>query len=261
MDAAEECCGFGGTFSVKFAEVSGGMARTKIDSIVRTGAIDRRLHRFQLPDADSGRAFARRPADPHPASGRSAGQPLIHVRRLRRENPRDARRSQAAARHLHRHRPPDRKAPQSRRRRRSARITRSCAPHANAVKKHTIEHLDYYLEQFERNVAAHGGKVVFCKDADGGRRFRAGPGQGAPRQPDREIEIDDHRGNRSQRAPGASPSGSGRDRSGRVHHPARARAAVSHRGAGAAHDARPGGRSAHREAGRAATKPSSRSRP
>ena len=38
MDAAEECCGFGGTFSVKFAEVSGAMARTKIDSIARTGA-------------------------------------------------------------------------------------------------------------------------------------------------------------------------------------------------------------------------------
>jgi len=38
MDAATECCGFGGTFSVKFPEVSGGMARTKIDSIVRSGA-------------------------------------------------------------------------------------------------------------------------------------------------------------------------------------------------------------------------------
>jgi L-lactate dehydrogenase complex protein LldE len=38
MDAAEECCGFGGTFSVKFAEVSGGMGRAKIDSILRTGA-------------------------------------------------------------------------------------------------------------------------------------------------------------------------------------------------------------------------------
>jgi L-lactate dehydrogenase complex protein LldE len=38
MDIAEECCGFGGTFSVKFPEVSGGMARTKIDSIMRTGA-------------------------------------------------------------------------------------------------------------------------------------------------------------------------------------------------------------------------------
>ena len=38
MDAAEECCGFGGTFSVKFPEISGAMARTKIDSIVSTGA-------------------------------------------------------------------------------------------------------------------------------------------------------------------------------------------------------------------------------
>jgi L-lactate dehydrogenase complex protein LldE len=38
MDNAEECCGFGGTFSVKFPEVSGGMARTKIESIKRTGA-------------------------------------------------------------------------------------------------------------------------------------------------------------------------------------------------------------------------------
>jgi L-lactate dehydrogenase complex protein LldE len=38
MDIAEECCGFGGTFSVKFAEVSGAMARTKIQSIQKTGA-------------------------------------------------------------------------------------------------------------------------------------------------------------------------------------------------------------------------------
>jgi len=38
MDTAEECCGFGGTFSVKFANVSGAMARTKVDSIVKTGA-------------------------------------------------------------------------------------------------------------------------------------------------------------------------------------------------------------------------------
>jgi L-lactate dehydrogenase complex protein LldE len=38
MDAYDECCGFGGTFSVKFPGVSGATARTKIDSIVRTGA-------------------------------------------------------------------------------------------------------------------------------------------------------------------------------------------------------------------------------
>src|SRR5579872_198309 len=36
---------------------------------------------------------------------------------------------------------------------------------ANAVKRHTIDNLDHYLEEFERNVNAHGGKVVFCKDA------------------------------------------------------------------------------------------------
>ena len=38
MQPAEECCGFGGTFSVKFDELSGAMARTKIDAIERTGA-------------------------------------------------------------------------------------------------------------------------------------------------------------------------------------------------------------------------------
>lgn len=38
MSAAEECCGFGGTFSVKFPEVSGAMARTKLESILATGA-------------------------------------------------------------------------------------------------------------------------------------------------------------------------------------------------------------------------------
>jgi L-lactate dehydrogenase complex protein LldE len=38
MDIAEECCGFGGTFSVKFADLSGSMARTKIASILRSGA-------------------------------------------------------------------------------------------------------------------------------------------------------------------------------------------------------------------------------
>ena len=35
---------------------------------------------------------------------------------------------------------------------------------ANAIKKHTIENLDYYLEQLEANVVAHGGKVIFCRD-------------------------------------------------------------------------------------------------
>src|SRR5450755_1515647 len=36
---------------------------------------------------------------------------------------------------------------------------------AHALKRHTIDHLDHYLEQFEANVTAHGGKVVYCEDA------------------------------------------------------------------------------------------------
>ena len=38
MEAAEECCGFGGTFSVKFAELSSKMAQSKAEAIVNTGA-------------------------------------------------------------------------------------------------------------------------------------------------------------------------------------------------------------------------------
>lgn len=35
---------------------------------------------------------------------------------------------------------------------------------ASALKKQTLDNLDYYLEQFETNVTAQGGKVVWCKD-------------------------------------------------------------------------------------------------
>src|SRR5437763_11270881 len=37
---------------------------------------------------------------------------------------------------------------------------------ANALKKHTLDNLDFYLEQFEANVAAHGGKLIFCRDGN-----------------------------------------------------------------------------------------------
>jgi L-lactate dehydrogenase complex protein LldF len=35
---------------------------------------------------------------------------------------------------------------------------------ANLIKQHTIENLDYYLEQFESNVIARGGKVIWARD-------------------------------------------------------------------------------------------------
>lgn len=38
MPASQECCGFGGTFSVKFPEISASMVRTKVEAIHQTGA-------------------------------------------------------------------------------------------------------------------------------------------------------------------------------------------------------------------------------
>jgi L-lactate dehydrogenase complex protein LldE len=38
MNRAEECCGFGGTFAVKFADISGAMGNSKADSVAGTSA-------------------------------------------------------------------------------------------------------------------------------------------------------------------------------------------------------------------------------
>ena len=44
----------------------------------------------------------------------------------------------------------------------------------NLIKKHAIENLDYYLEQFEANAAAHGVKVIWAPDAAAAVEFVAG---------------------------------------------------------------------------------------
>jgi L-lactate dehydrogenase complex protein LldF len=43
--------------------------------------------------------------------------------------------------------------------------------HAQCIKKHTIENLDHYLEQFEANVVAHGGKVIYARDGEEAAQF------------------------------------------------------------------------------------------
>ena len=37
---------------------------------------------------------------------------------------------------------------------------------ARRIKQHTIDNLDFYLEQLERNVIKNGGKVIWARDAD-----------------------------------------------------------------------------------------------
>ena len=68
MDTAEECCGFGGTFSVKFPGISGGMARTRSIPLCAPAPY-RGKPGFQLPDAASGRSVARGSAGAHHAPG------------------------------------------------------------------------------------------------------------------------------------------------------------------------------------------------
>jgi L-lactate dehydrogenase complex protein LldF len=71
---------------------------------------------------------------------------------------------------------------------------------AHALKRHTIENLDHYLETFERAVAARGGKVVWCKDAGEAVEFLAGlaRAKGArllakvKSMTSEEIELNDH---------------------------------------------------------------------
>ena len=41
---------------------------------------------------------------------------------------------------------------------------------ANRVKRHTADHLDYYLEQLESKVVERGGKVIWCYDGDDAAR-------------------------------------------------------------------------------------------
>jgi L-lactate dehydrogenase complex protein LldF len=45
--------------------------------------------------------------------------------------------------------------------------------HAQTLKRHVLDNLDHYLEQFEKNVITHGGKVVWCDDASEAVSFLA----------------------------------------------------------------------------------------
>ena len=261
MQPAEECCGFGGTFSVKFAELSGAMARTKIDAIVRTGAntvvsLDSSCL-MQIQGALS-RAGSN---DPHHAPGRGPGEPLIYVRRhsIRRSASTLADANLQLAIYTATGRLKDK---------RIESVAADALPdyqelrtQANAIKKHAIDNLDYYLEEFERNVEAHGGKVVYCKDGTEVSDFVLGLAKERGVAADRQIEIDDHRGSRSQRAAGAPRARIGGDRSGRVHSATGAREAVSHRRAGAAQDALRRRRRSSNANCTSATKPCPRSRP
>ncbi len=91
---------------------------------------------------------------------------------------------------------------------------------AVAIKRHTLANLDFYLESFERNVEAAGGKVHWCRDAAEAsetvlaicRDLGAKTVTKGKSMIGEEIAVNDY-----LEANGIDP---GRDRSRRIHHPA-----------------------------------------
>ena len=234
----DECCGFGGTFSVFEEPVSARMGYDKVNDHHQRRRRVHRLGRHVLRDAPEGlRRAARAAAQVHPHRAGAERSPRHEARRPRRgvvevhrgEGPRRLPR-QAAVGPAQEARP---------RERAHARNGRSCATLASAIKEHTLTHLADYLEEFERNAIAQRRARAL-----GARRRRAQPDR--PRHPrahaarrtlvksksmltdecemrpfleNRGIEVD-------------------RDRPRRAHPAARRRAAEPHRRAGGAQAAR-----------------------
>ena len=73
MADADVCCGFGGTFSVKYPEISNAIVERKTEHIAATGADIAAGRRSRLPDEHGGQAVAAGPQDRRAPRGRGAG--------------------------------------------------------------------------------------------------------------------------------------------------------------------------------------------
>ena len=163
---AEECCGFGGTFAVKNADVSAAMLDEKLAAVVASGAdavcacdssclmhIGGGLHR-------RGSACARctwRRSSPHEQRGARRPARELPPRRAGR-----ARERAGASEHppCNRHDPREAR----RRRRRGAGLGGSAEAGA-AIKDEALARLDEVLIELEASVEAAGGVVHWARDA------------------------------------------------------------------------------------------------
>ena len=165
LDEADVCCGFGGTFAVKYGELSDAIVARKSDKIAATGAdtllagdlgcLMNMAGKLQRQGQAGEGAPCRRGAgrDDRRAGDRRAGRERRrndrrrHDAALQGQRPRRAARpapaGRAAARQqLHR--------PARRRRRRGCPSSTRCATARATIKDHTLAHLDLYLEAYEQ---------------------------------------------------------------------------------------------------------------
>ena len=244
---SEVCCGFGGTFCVKYPEISGKMVTDKVANIEASGAevllggdlgcllnIAGRLHRLGKPQrvfhvAEVLAGIGGQRSDRHhghvmhAAAGTFKQRASIALKdvtlqaslgKLTREGL-VVRRAKAIAEF------PEFQALREEGRR---------------IKDHVLAHLDFYLERYEAEVTKAGGKVHWARDAEEARTIVRRAVSGGQCEDGGARQVDGRRRNRRRRcARGRRPS-CRRDRPRRIHHPARARAAQPHHRAGRAQD-------------------------
>ena len=204
----EQCCGFGGTFSVAFPHVSRGMGTLKLEHVLATAPDVAGLGRLELPHAP------RRAGRPGRGDrcARCTSRRCCATRFARAARP--GRESRGAGRSLRR-RPeriaPERGAPGEQGRAREAhrgavprlRRSRSLRRLAGEIKQHTLDHLDLYLERAEARLEANGAQSPLRGRRRGGLPDRAR--HPARRGAKRVVKTKTHgqRGDRARRVPRA----------------------------------------------------------
>ena len=166
MEPAEECCGFGGTFSVKFDDISADMLDGKIEAILRTGAdtvvsidpsclmqIRGGLSRRRLPV--KAKHLAEILASRVATMSASFHERIdVALRDLTLQKSIQSATARFAEGRRDRVQEP------------TFGEYQELRTAANQIKQHTLDNLDYYLEQVETKVLEHGGQVIWCYDGD-----------------------------------------------------------------------------------------------
>ena len=179
LQGLEQCCGFGGTFAVKNADVSGAMLEEKIAAVLNTkaeactacdnsclmhieGALHRQktgvrtVHLAEILASEEGDLVSAAGLDPKTApTFPMAAKTALGDTQLRR-NVRHATDVIQAKRARVVGEMPD---------------WQDLREAGKQIRQHTMENLDFYLEEFEANCTRAGGVVHWARDAEEARRI------------------------------------------------------------------------------------------
>ena len=205
LPGADECCGFGGSFSVRLPEVSSAILDKKLANVEATGARLPGGLRRGLPHADGRRPDPPRLGGAGGAPGPGAGRRGLAGERGRSCGPRFPERAGAAlgdaflqealtiatTKFIDLRKESFAGFPAG----------EALRDRARAIKEATLQHLDVHLERLADNVERLGGHGALGRHRGGSARDRAAA-RARPRGADGgEVQVDGHRGDRPQRGP------------------------------------------------------------